>query len=40
MCFYLRKNIYMFIDDTLIGVFMCVYEVDAVIPILQIGKPR
>ena len=30
----------MFIDDMLIGVCMCVYGVDAVIPILQIRKPR
>ena len=31
---------YMFIDNMLIGVCMCVYEVDAVIPVLQIRKPR
>ena len=30
----------MFIDDMLIDVCLCVYEVDAIIPILHIRKPR
>ena len=40
MCFYLRKKMYIFIDDMLIDVCLYVYEVDTIIPILQIRKPR
>ena len=38
--FLFEKKMCMFIDDMLIDVCLCVYEVDAIIPILQIRKPR